>query len=169
MCVRIFGPKNASNSEHFAKITSNGHLFVQLGWLSQIGRSFEIRHFENSCASFWCSRDNFRCMNFNKAFIGQRVPKQLANSSLYPEKKKKDWLENAYFLTFIYSEKATKFCEISFLLLSYVVPGGDFSKFCCLLSIYELWIIETYNWYVGSRLPGRVILLGFQQFKKVKI
>ena len=88
MCVWIFGSKNASNSEHFAKITSNGHLFVQLGWLSQIGRSFEIRHFENSCSSFWCSRDNFRCMNFNKAFIGQRVPKQLANSSLYPEKKK---------------------------------------------------------------------------------
>ena len=64
-------------------------------------------------------------MNFNKAFIGQRVPKQLANSSLYPEKKKKDWLENAYFLTFIYSEKATKFCEISSLLLfypMYIVP-----------------------------------------------
>ena len=46
---------------------------------------------------------------------------------------------------FIYSKKATKFCEISTLLLSYVVPvkskveTGDFAKFCGLLRIYELW------------------------------
>ena len=51
------------------------------------------------------------------------------------------------FLKFIYSEKATKFCKISTLLLSYVVPvkskveirpSGDFAKFCGLLRIYEL-------------------------------
>ena len=62
---------------------------------------------------------------------------------------------------FIYSEKATKFCEISTLDLSYVVTvkegckrelglsaaiksngqiyGEDFTKFCGLLRIYELY------------------------------
>ena len=44
---------------------------------------------------------------------------------------------------FIYSEKATKFCKISTLYLSYVssnsqIYGGDFAKFCGLLRIYEL-------------------------------
>ena len=41
---------------------------------------------------------------------------------------------------FIYSEKATKFCEISTLDLLYVVPvkfSRDFAKFCGLLRIYE--------------------------------
>ena len=32
------------------------------------------------------------------------------------------FMNSLYFLKFIYSEKATKFCEISTLLLSYVVP-----------------------------------------------
>ena len=46
-------------------------------------------------------------------------------------------------LNFIYSEKTTKFCEISTLDLSYVssngqIYGGDFAKFCGLLRIYEL-------------------------------
>ena len=43
---------------------------------------------------------------------------------------------------FIYSEKATKFCEISTLLFSYVVPVKSkveiFAKCCGLLRIYEL-------------------------------
>ena len=43
---------------------------------------------------------------------------------------------------FIYSEKATKFCEIFTLLLSYVVPVKSkvkiSAKFCGLLRIYEL-------------------------------
>ena len=41
------------------------------------------------------------------------------------------------YIKFIYSEKATKFCEISTVDLSYVVTtvkyGGDFTKFCGLL------------------------------------
>ena len=46
-------------------------------------------------------------------------------------------------LKFIYSEKATKFCEISTVDLSYVcsndqIYGGNFAKFCGLLRIYEL-------------------------------
>ena len=46
-------------------------------------------------------------------------------------------------LKFIYSEKATKFCEISTVDLSYVnsngqIYGGDFAKFCGLLRIYVL-------------------------------
>ena len=42
----------------------------------------------------------------------------------------------------LYSEKATKFCEISTVDLSYVVPVKftvDFAKFCGLLRIYELY------------------------------
>ena len=45
-------------------------------------------------------------------------------------------------LKFVYSEKAIKFCQISTLLLSYVVPVKSkveiFAKFCGLLRIYEL-------------------------------
>ena len=46
-------------------------------------------------------------------------------------------------LKFIYSEKATNFCEISTVDLSYVVCngqiyGGDFAKFCGLLRMDEL-------------------------------
>ena len=44
----------------------------------------------------------------------------------------------------MYSEKATKFCEISTVDLSYVlsngqIDSGDFAKFCGLLRIYELY------------------------------
>ena len=43
---------------------------------------------------------------------------------------------------FIYSEKATKFCEISTvdLTINYIgqIYGGDFAKICGLLRIYEL-------------------------------
>ena len=44
---------------------------------------------------------------------------------------------------FIYSEKATNFCEISIVDLSYVlincqIYGGYFAKFCGLLRIYKL-------------------------------
>ena len=49
----------------------------------------------------------------------------------------KQWI-----LKFIYSEKATKFCEISTNYLSYVNTasqiGGGFAKFCGLLRICEL-------------------------------
>ena len=38
------------------------------------------------------------------------------------------------YIKFIYSEEATKFCEISTVDLSYV----DFAKFCGFLRIYEL-------------------------------
>ena len=45
-------------------------------------------------------------------------------------------------LKFIYSEKATKFCEISTEDLSLrsasQIYGGDFAKFCGLLKLYEL-------------------------------
>ena len=45
-------------------------------------------------------------------------------------------------LKFIYSEKATKFCEIFPLLLTVCTAvkskGEDFAKFCGLLRIYEL-------------------------------
>ena len=50
-------------------------------------------------------------------------------------------------LKFIYSEEATKFCEMSTVHLTvttYVgqIYGGDFSNICGLLRIYELYLIE---------------------------
>ena len=42
---------------------------------------------------------------------------------------------------FIYSDKATKFCEISTVDLTNIgqIYGGDFTKYCDLLRIYELY------------------------------
>ena len=47
-------------------------------------------------------------------------------------------------IKFIYSEKATNFCEISTVDLSYVacngqIYRGDFAKFCGLFRIYKLY------------------------------
>ena len=41
----------------------------------------------------------------------------------------------------MYSEKATKFCEISTVDLTNIgqIYGGDFTKYCDLLRIYELY------------------------------
>jgi hypothetical protein len=54
------------------------------------------------------------------------------------------WQIAAPLLKVIYSEKATKFCEIFTLLLSYGVPveseREDFAKFCGHLRIYELYM-----------------------------
>ena len=49
-----------------------------------------------------------------------------------------DVFQRQNFLKFIYSEKATKFCEISTLLVLCSAIGGDFAKFCGLFRIYEL-------------------------------
>ena len=48
-----------------------------------------------------------------------------------------------YIVKFIYPEKATKFCEISTVdvtVTTYIgqIYGGDFTKICGLLRIYEL-------------------------------
>ena len=60
----------------------------------------------------------------------------------------------------IYSEKATKFCEISNLLLSVFTVDkskveGDFAKFYGLLWIYELYTITSENSFkkFGSERP----------------
>ena len=49
------------------------------------------------------------------------------------------------YIKFIYSEKATKFCEISPQLFDWQyigqIIGGDFAKFCGHLRIYELYNI----------------------------
>ena len=58
----------------------------------------------------------------------------------YPDRK--DLLINfPSMIKFIYSEKATNFCEISAVDLSYAVKiyGEDFAKLCGLLRIYELY------------------------------
>ena len=58
------------------------------------------------------------------------------------KEKEKSFLRHMY-VKFIYSEKATKFCEISTVDLTVTtfigqIYGGDFAKFCGLLRIYEL-------------------------------
>ena len=54
------------------------------------------------------------------------------------------FLERLLDMKFIYSEKATKFCEISTIDLTATkymgqIYGGDFAKNCGLLRIYELY------------------------------
>ena len=55
----------------------------------------------------------------------------------------------------MYSEKATKFCKTSTLLLSYVLSasqkeGGDFAKFCGLLRMYELRYTRPFTYNQGA-------------------
>ena len=51
----------------------------------------------------------------------------------------------SYFLKFIYSEKATKVCDISTVDSASQIYGGDFAKFCGLLRIYELYKYDRYT------------------------
>ena len=82
MSIRIFSPKNCSNSIDFIKVSSDGHLFVKLRRLSQIRLAFKVRHFEDICSSFRCSRDDLWGMNLNESFFWQRWSKQITNSCL---------------------------------------------------------------------------------------
>ena len=64
----------------------------------------------------------------------------------------------------MYSEKATKFCEISTNYLSYVHTasqriGGDFAKFCGLLRIYELY--ENYPETFSKELCSKALRCTF--------
>ena len=45
---------------------------------------------------------------------------------------------------FIYSEKATKFCEIS--TVEGQIYGGDLAKFCGLLRIYDLYYCFSFTY-----------------------
>ena len=74
---------------------------------TQIGR--KITQFINN----WTSK-------FLLTFI-KKYRLSLMRSTLYSFKKTKKWQLIVTYLKFIYSEKATKFCEISTLDLSYVV------------------------------------------------
>ena len=75
-------PENSSDGKDFPKVASNRHLLVQLRRLSQKSRSFKVGNLEDVGATFGCSRDDFRCMNFDKAFLGQSFSKELADTSL---------------------------------------------------------------------------------------
>ena len=61
-----------------------------------------------------------------------------------------EYKKRSYILVkFIYPEKATKVCQIFTLLLSVrmycrLKKGRDFTKFCVLLRIYELYDTEIY-------------------------
>ena len=53
-------------------------------------------------------------------------------------------------IKFIYSEKSTKCCEISTVDLTVTIytgqiNGGDFTKFCGLLRIYELYSFKVFG------------------------
>ena len=55
-----------SYSVDFLEVGCNGHLFVKLRRLSQIGRSFEVRNSEYVGSSFTCCGNNFRGVDFNE-------------------------------------------------------------------------------------------------------
>ena len=66
---------------------------------------------------------------------------------------------------FIYSEKATKFCEISTVDLTVStkeqIYGGDFAKICGLLRIYELYVSKYLLWVIHKN-KNKVVLLNMQ-------
>ena len=82
-------------------------------------------------------------------------------------------------LEFIYSEKATKFCEISTVDLSYAVPvkytveTGHFAKFCSLLRIYEFYynsiqfLSSTIKiWFSKKLFNTKTIIVHWQKKEK---
>ena len=63
----------------------------------------------------------FESFKINFKEIGRRIVK--SNSNAFPRLVSTFWKYNVQlYIKFIYSEKATKFCEISTILLSYAVP-----------------------------------------------
>ena len=72
------------------------------------------------------------------------IPFSIKNTYIYSSKETSTRTANHCIVKFIYSEKATKFSEISTVDLSYVssasqIYGGDFARFGGLLRIYELY------------------------------
>ena len=78
------------------------------------------------------------CLSRLSLYLNTRTPRvlcvQLKLKISWQIQKKK----NQIVVKFIYSEKATKFWEIFFLLLTTVRTGEDFAKFYGLFRIYEL-------------------------------
>ena len=83
-------------------------------------------------------------------------------------------------LKFIYSEKATKFCEISTVNLTvttYIgqIYGGDFTKNCGLLRIYELYLNlnsltdSSWNYHVQIEKPSRLDKTMSRHFQKPSV
>ena len=60
-----------------------------------------------------------------------------------------DWKGSSFNVQFIYSEKATKFCEISTKYLTYIgqIIGGDFAK---LFTILGQKFIKFLRWVFGK-------------------
>ena len=80
-----------------------------------------------SCYFNFCKRKKWQIEEYSK-------------KSLVAKVSAKNYFSNFQPLKFIYFEKATKFCEISSLPLSYVVPiKSNFAKFWGVLKIYELY------------------------------
>ena len=74
-------------------------------------------------------------------------------------------------IKFIYSEKATKFCEIFPLLLTTVhtvkSKGEDFAKICGLLRIYELYKTENVKLLPSNGSISGSVWLGMLLFRSV--
>ena len=61
------------------------------------------------------------------------------------------WNGRSLLLKFIYSEKATKFCEISTVDLSYVLPVKSNLAFSEYMNITFLWWFSNFQmWWLGS-------------------
>ena len=67
-----------------------------------------------------------------------------------------DLSRTSLYVKFIFSEKATKFCELTTLDLSYVcsngqIYGGHFENICGLLRIYELYLKVRKNLHIFQK------------------
>ena len=106
------------------------------------------------CEYLWQRRDKFSlrprvlawphfCRNWttaNKIYIAKSGDFEVADSSC--QFMIENWSDN-FFVKFIYSEKATKFCKIFTLLLSYVVPVK--SKMEILQNFVAFWEYMNFN------------------------
>ena len=68
--------------------------------------------------------------------------------------------KNANMTKFIYSEKATKFCDISTLLLSYVVPVKNKAKISQNFVAFSEYMNFMYHDILQGSTEGRFLKLG---------
>ena len=87
---------------------------------------------------WWCELSVYRKLGFSQDYFFSKGTRTLG------------WRKYPILIKFIYSEKATKFCEISTVLRFdryYIgqIYSGDFAKICGLLRIYELYLLTWWT------------------------
>ena len=71
--------------ESLVEVGCDGHLLVQLRRLGQVGRTFEIRDFEDIGSALAGRRDDLGCVDLHKPSLGEVVPEQHPHPGLQPE------------------------------------------------------------------------------------